>query len=373
MRILILIHFISVCFARLWMPSFHWGAPTPVHQSNILVPEQTGLGGVFNWLFGMGSMFKVQFDLLGPSDSKQNTLPEEKVLQLIADLAKTDKSRVRIHIDGWFKIDITLVARKENIDVIEKAVAEGVFLKDMLGNLKELKKNPGRRFLRKKKDVDENGEAQKVRRHDKRKHHKKGDEFGEHSHESSMKISQRRRIDIPGHGEAEKTYVEISLPTKCDCFNEASQANLVDLVSHITALHRSQIKVQTRPSWHIFAVFHETQPKMGEIQKFYFSGEFEKKLNSKLHEYHILDDAPIASTKKSPELSVADSLGEGARDGEPNFIPAYFAFGFGVLILGSMLCCYKIYTSRRRMRELDLAFIPSENVEILYDEHFPTE
>ena len=66
-------------------------------------------------------------------------------------------------------------------------------------------------------------------------------------------------------------------------------------------------------------------------------------------------------------------MSDGTPDSEPSFIPAYVAFGLGVIILASMLCCYKIYTSRRRMRELDLAFIPSENVEILYDEHFPTE
>merc|ERR550534_1534754 len=202
-------------------------------------------------------------------------LPEDKVAKLVADLATTQKSKVDVHIDGWFKVDITMVARKENIDVIEKAVAEGVFLKDLLGNLKEIKdQKHGRRSLRhhhkeKSKGAKNNADG-KHRRHDDR--HNSHHNFDHEEPTSNMKISKRRRVDIPGHGEAEKTFVEISLPTKCDCFHEASEANLVDIVSHITALHRSQIKVQTRPSWHIFAIFNEPQQKMATIQQFYFSG-----------------------------------------------------------------------------------------------------
>jgi len=324
-------------------------------------------------------MFKVQFDLLGPVGSKQTSLPLDRVSQLIADLAKTETSKVKVRIDGWFKIDITLVARKENIDVIEKAVAEGIFLKDLLGNLKELKdETTGRRDLRELHETKKEWSAHK-RRHDKRHQRQKHANNGMQPEEeqiSNLKIAQRRRVDIPGHGEAQKTYVEISLPTKCDCFHEATEVNLVDIISHVTAMHRSQIKVQTRPSWRIFALFNEARPKMGEIQKLYFSGEFEKQLNSKLHEYHVLDDVPSATAKDSPglELSVAGERDE--QDSSEKEAPSLSWVLSLIIFLGMAFAIHlslKSFIAKRSARELDLAFLPTENVEILEDENFQFE
>lgn len=234
---------------------------------------------LLSWVFGDYREFTAAFQLKS-EPNKEVRLDVNKLQSVLSNLVKMDVSGITLQTQDWWNLDIAMVGKKAHIDIIENAVNKGLFLKDFLGRLASVGEDGYRRYLDKQEDLNKKIEAERK--------------------EVRAVESNTKKVTIPGEGEEETTYIEVSLPLTCECYEHAKKAKSLSLlVSHVTALRASHIEVDGYYEFKVFATFQGKKEKIDEIRASYFKNHLGLLLNKELEQ----EQAQIWVGEDSPGMT----------------------------------------------------------------------